>query len=214
LQVHIPVPTTSIQRTLISFATTNVIYKEFKPFHMERLIARISGNVQNVGYRARIADLAKAFNLTGMVENLKDGRVKIIAEGDHDMLSRFEEAISINDHLIQVSHIEKEYCSASGEFNRFYFADPGVIGYDQQEILEVIENVKTLVDMISNLDRKMDLLLENQEKYSAGFDAMINRIEEKNEILDKKAEMLDLKAALREKGIILIGLASFGSSAN
>jgi acylphosphatase len=185
-----------------------------KPFYMERLIAYISGNIQKVSYRARVVDLARAFNLTGLVENLKDGRVKIIAEGNHDMLSRFEEAISINDHLIQVSRVEKEYYPASGGFNGFYFADPGEIEYDQQEVLELIENVKAMVDIISNLDRKMDLLLENQEKYSAGFDAMVNRIEEKNEILNKKAEMLDLKATLRERGIILIGLASFGSSIN
>lgn len=43
---------------------------------------------------------------------------------------------------------------------------------------------------------------------------MIQRIEEKNEILNMRSEMLDLKTALKEKGIILIGVASFGSSAN
>lgn len=188
--------------------------KNSKPSSVERLIAHVSGSVQNFGYRARVAELAKAFSLKGVVESLKDGRVKIIAEGDRDKLSRFEEAINIKDHLIGVSRIEKEYCSASGEFNGFYFADPGENEYDQQEILEAIENIKALVVMVSDLDRKMDLLLENQEKYSAGFDEMINRIEEKNEILDKKADMLDLKATLREKGIIIIGLASFGSSIN
>lgn len=195
--------------------TAKVIYKEFKNhFHMERLIAHVSGNVQMVGYRARVAELAKAFSLKGVVESLKDGRVKIIAEGDHDKLSRFEEAIDIKDYFIQVSRIEKEYCPASGEFNGFYFADSGENEYDQREILEAIENVKALVDMISKMDGKMDLILENQEKYSAGFDEMINRIEEKNEILNMQANMSELKAALREKRIILIGLTSFGSSTN
>ncbi len=181
---------------------------------MERLIAHVSGNVQKVGYRARVANLARAFSLNGVVENLLDGRVKIIAEGDHEKLSRFEEAISIKDHLIQVTRIEKEYHPASMEFSGFYFADPGEYEIDPREILEAIENVKFLVDMILKLDQKMDLMLKNQEKYSANFDDMIQRIEEKNEILNMKAEMLDLKTALKEKGIILIGVASFGSSTN
>lgn len=203
---------------MISFsgnAAAKIIYKEFKNhFHMERLIAHVSGNVQKVGYRARVAELARAFSLKGVVESLKDGRVKIIAEGDHDKLNRFEEAINIKDYFIQVSRIEKEYCPASGEFNGFYFADPGENEYDQREILEAIENIKALVDMISKMDSKMDLILENQEKYSAGFDEMINRIEEKNEILNMQANISELKAALREKRIILIGLTPFGSSTN
>lgn len=181
---------------------------------MERLVALVSGNVQRVGYRGRVADLARAFSLNGLVENLKDGRVKIIAEGDHEKLSRFEEAIDIKDSLIQVSHIEKEYHPASMDFNGFYFADPGEHEIDPREILEAIENVKFLVDMISKLDQKMDLMLKNQEKYSDNFDEMIQRIEERNEILNMRSEMLDLKIALKEKGIILIGVASFGSSTN
>ncbi len=181
---------------------------------MERLVAHVSGNVQRVGYRARVADLARAFSLNGLVENLKDGRVKIIAEGDHEKLSRFEEAIDIKDPLIQVSHIEKEYHPASMEFNGFYFADPGEYEIDPREVLKAIESVKFLVDMISKLDRKMDLMLKNQEKYSANFDEMIQRIEERNEMLNMRSEMLDLKAILKEKGIILIGVASSASSIN
>lgn len=181
---------------------------------MERLVAHVSGNVQGVGYRARVADLARAFSLNGLVENLKDGRVKIIAEGDHEKLSRFEEAIDIKDPHIKVTHIEKEYHPASMDFNGFYFADPGEYEIDPREVLEAIENVKFLVDMILKLDQKMDLMLKNQEKYSANFDEMIQRIEERNEILNMRSEMLDLKAALKEKGIILIGVATFGSSTN
>jgi len=42
--------------------------------------------IQEVGYRARIVDIANAFGLKGMVENKKDGRVKIIAEGEDEKL--------------------------------------------------------------------------------------------------------------------------------
>jgi acylphosphatase len=49
---------------------------------MKRLVAFVSGSVQKVGYRARVVLLANALSLIGTIENLKDGRVKIIAEGD------------------------------------------------------------------------------------------------------------------------------------
>lgn len=59
----------------------------------KRLVAYVSGTVQKVGYRARMVDLAKALILTVTVENLDDGRVKIVAEGDGDKRKWFEEAI-------------------------------------------------------------------------------------------------------------------------
>ena len=60
-----------------------------------RLTAIVSGKVQEVGYRARVIDIANAFGLRGMVENPKDGRVKIIVEGEDEKIKWFENAIVI-----------------------------------------------------------------------------------------------------------------------
>jgi acylphosphatase len=73
---------------------------------MKRLVAFVSGSVQKVGYRARVVQLANALSLKGTIENLKDGRVKIIAEGDEERLRWFEEAIEIKNTLIQVTSVE------------------------------------------------------------------------------------------------------------
>ena len=54
--------------------------------------------------------------LKGTVENLDDGRVKIVAEGDEDKLKWFEEAINIKENLIQVSSVEREYSEPRGDF--------------------------------------------------------------------------------------------------
>ena len=40
-----------------------------------------SGRVQGVGFRARVLDLARGFEVTGRVSNLDDGRVHLFAEG-------------------------------------------------------------------------------------------------------------------------------------
>src|SRR5512137_1563272 len=87
---------------------------------MKRLTAYVSGSVQKTGYRAKVADFARMLKLTGTVENLDDGRVKIIAEGDEDKLKWFEDAVNIKNALIRVSSVEKEYSEPRGEFCKFY----------------------------------------------------------------------------------------------
>ncbi len=84
-----------------------------------KLTAFVSGNVQRVGYRARVIDIAKAFGLRGMIENQKDGRVKIIAEGDDEKLKWFESAIDIKNTLISVSAIVETYSPATDDFENF-----------------------------------------------------------------------------------------------
>jgi len=42
-------------------------------------------------------DIANAFGLKGMVEDLNDGRVLIIAEGEDKKLDWFEDAINIKN---------------------------------------------------------------------------------------------------------------------
>ena len=49
---------------------------------MQRLTAYISGKVQKTGYRARVVTIAQNLRLKGYVQNLDDGRVKVVAEGD------------------------------------------------------------------------------------------------------------------------------------
>ena len=50
----------------------------------------VSGRVQGVGFRAFVADAARAEGLAGWVKNLPDGRVEVHAEGDAEALARFE----------------------------------------------------------------------------------------------------------------------------
>jgi acylphosphatase len=66
---------------------------------MKRLTAYISSSVQKVVYRGRVVQMANALGLKGIIENLNDGRVKIVAEGEEDKLGWFEEAIEIKIRL-------------------------------------------------------------------------------------------------------------------
>jgi acylphosphatase len=85
---------------------------------MKRLVARVSGSIQKTGYRARVVDFARALGLKGIVQNLKDGSVQIIAEGDDTDLERFLKAIDIKNTIIHVSSISTVYSDATGDMLR------------------------------------------------------------------------------------------------
>jgi acylphosphatase len=52
------------------------------------------GNVQGVGFRYSVRQVAKGFDITGSVRNLPDGRVELLATGEQEELDAFVEAIA------------------------------------------------------------------------------------------------------------------------
>jgi len=52
-----------------------------------------AGRVQGVGFRYTVRQVASGFEVTGLVRNLLDGRVELVAEGDRDELEAFRAAI-------------------------------------------------------------------------------------------------------------------------
>ena len=59
----------------------------------ERLHIFYSGRVQGVGFRFTTKQVAQGFEVTGMVRNLPDGRVELVAEGQRGELEEFRRAI-------------------------------------------------------------------------------------------------------------------------
>ncbi len=58
-----------------------------------RLQAWFVGHVQGVGFRYQTVQLAQGFSVTGMVQNLADGRVYLEAEGAEAEVQAFLEAV-------------------------------------------------------------------------------------------------------------------------
>jgi acylphosphatase len=194
---------------------------------MKRLVAYVSGSVQKTGYRAKVTDFAGMLGLKGVVENLDDGRVKIVAEGDEDKLKWFEEAINIKNSLIQVASIEREYSEPRGDFSRFYkLMDKGET--DSRPDIAAV-HLKNLIGAVNglneNLGRKMDTMIGLQkdtielQKETIGLqkedlNSSENLLEEVREsrkdlkgYLEQRFEKLqsevtEMQAALRAKGII------------
>jgi acylphosphatase len=52
-----------------------------------------SGHVQGVGFRYTAKTAAAGFEISGIVRNLSDGRVELIAEGAREELEAFQAAL-------------------------------------------------------------------------------------------------------------------------
>ncbi len=63
------------------------------------------GNVQGVGFRYSVKQVAKGFDVIGWVRNLADGRVELQAAGEPSELAAFLDGIR-NSHLR--AHIRNE----------------------------------------------------------------------------------------------------------
>lgn len=166
---------------------------------MQRFTAYVSGKVQKTGYRARVVDIAKVLGLRGTVENLDDGRVKIIAEGPEDKLGWFEEAINIKNTLIQVSSIERERSPALGEFAKFYkLVEPGETDSRLDTAAAHLTDLVSAVNkMNDNLGGKMDLMIKGQDGLGSKMDLMIkgqeglgSKIDAMNDNLGGKMDLM------------------------
>ncbi len=71
---------------------------------LERREIRFRGRVQGVGFRYTTQHVAKDFDVTGFVQNLPDGRVLLVAEGDSREIDRFVLAI-----LQRLGHYVMDY---------------------------------------------------------------------------------------------------------
>ena len=197
----------------------------------KRLTAYVAGTVQKVGYRARVMDFAKMLGLNGTVENLDDGRVKIVAEGDEDKLKWFEEAIVIKNTLIIVSAIEKEYSEPKGEVSKFYkLVEKGetdsridAAEFHLKDLIAAVDRmngnlggkmdvmIKGQEDLSSNLGGKMDVMIDLQREMLNAEDDLLEEVQESRKDLKGyleqrfeklESEVTEMRSALIAKGII------------
>ena len=84
-----------------------------------RLQIYYSGRVQGVGFRYTVKTLVTGFEVTGMVRNLSDGRVELVAEGTKDELEAFRRAIQDSEVGRFIRSEETAWSEGTGAFRGF-----------------------------------------------------------------------------------------------
>lgn len=86
-----------------------------------RLTALISGQVTGVGYRRYVQTKARGLGLAGSVENLSDGRVEVVAEGQPAELERLLHWLKRGPTHARVVSVDVQWSEGTGmkEFHIF-----------------------------------------------------------------------------------------------
>lgn len=143
----------------------------------------VHGNVQKSHYRGRIVSIAKGMDITGTIQNLSNGNVKIVAEGERQIIDRFQDDINIRNFLIKVTNIErgKDLDIEEREYESFY----KLVGEGETD-----ERLDVAAELLKELAVEIKSGFEEQKEYSKRLDSFITRMDTHNLRLEKILERL------------------------
>ncbi len=74
----------------------------------------VAGLVQGVGFRFFVEDVGRREGIAGFVQNLDDGRVEAVVEGEVESVDRLERALQLGPPLARVDVVESEILLPTG----------------------------------------------------------------------------------------------------
>ncbi len=78
-----------------------------------------TGRVQGVGFRYTAREVACGYEVTGHVQNLSDGRVELVVEGEEEEVKAFLEGIQQSQLGSLIRHANVNWSPGTGQFSRF-----------------------------------------------------------------------------------------------
>ena len=158
----------------------------------------VSGKVQRTGYRDKIVELGRSIGLTGYAENLPDGRVKVVAEGEEKELAHLAKAASIKNALITVEDIESTYSEATGEFRDFYKLVKG--GETDERLDTAAHLLKELIDTTKHGFGSLNNTMNSGfNTMNSGFNTMNSGFNTITERQDRMLEKQDATIRILER---------------
>ncbi len=86
---------------------------------MKQVSARVWGLVQGVGFRYFVLRHARSLGLKGLVRNLDDGSVEVVAEGQAQALEQLLSRLQQGPPGAKVVRLDIEWSEASGQYRSF-----------------------------------------------------------------------------------------------
>lgn len=84
-----------------------------------RLKVLYSGNVQGVGFRFQTKQIATGYDVTGYVQNLSNGQVELVIEGEQLELRAFQQAVRESGLRPLIRQEQEFWAEAQSEFCGF-----------------------------------------------------------------------------------------------
>ena len=156
---------------------------------MRRVEIIAKGDVQRVGYRDAVQNIARKLRLSGIVQNVEPYDVRIVAEGEEDALKEFVNAVNIQERPIMVEELEVRWGDATGEFQYFR-----ILRGDWQEELGERFDVA-----IRYLQRSVELGEQNLAVGRENLSIGRMMLEKQDAMLEKQDRMLEKQDLMIEK---------------
>lgn len=155
---------------------------------MQRAVITVRGRVQKVGYRDFATEIADTMDITGIAENLPDGKsVRIVAEAEKNVLDEYIELLwAKEDPMIRVLDINVAFEPATGEYGFFDI----VYGDFQQE---AFERIGVAAIYLKRLDVGQNKILEKQEQTIAEIHGLDTSISSFHHDTVQRFDILDAK---------------------
>ena len=174
---------------------------------MKRAILIAKGKVQKVGYRDFVQDSARELGITGYVENLEDGNVKVVCEGKDAGINEFINGIKVKKAFLDVVETSVKYEEPTGEFEIFkilYGDVPEELGDRLGAALLYLGATNQKIDAgFKMLGEKQDQMLEKQDQMLEKQDQMLGKQDQmlgkQDQMLEKQDKTIDAIVGVSEK---------------
>lgn len=145
----------------------------------QRATIIVKGNVQKVGYSDFVYRVAESLEIKGSIENLTDGTVRIVAEGESKNLEEFINRIrNFSPPIGGINEVIIEFGEATNEFEHFNIV---------------------LRDMVSEISENLLPILLSIEKVSDRFEILIPILSEMNKKIEKIESILTTKETKKKR---------------
>ena len=166
---------------------------------MKRTVMQATGEVQKVGYRDFVQKAARKLGVVGTVENMRDGSVQIICEGEEEVIEKFKKAIKVKKDFIVVKNVRiVKTGKASGKLKYFdikYGSTPEEIGDRMGAGRLYIGRVEGAVDsMHTDINTRFDNLDSKYGEFGKDMKALRGDISDMKLLTSEFSEFKDLFA--------------------
>ncbi len=151
----------------------------------------VTGNVQDIGLRSLIEDIARLLDLKGFAFNDPDGSVKMVCCGDSSEISNFLKEIQIRGEQkgALIEDIKKEeitrHIYLPQRFIRLYTDELADTNRKLDVGIGVLKNIKSDTSVLPEINSKFDSFIMEQREHNKRMDEHNQRLEK---ILEKLAE--------------------------
>jgi len=167
----------------------------------------VRGSVQKVGYRDLVQEEALKLGVKGFVENLKDGRVRIVCEAEEEKVKQLIERINVKEELVYVESIDiVKKGPATGEFQYFEIRYGTLEEELGERMVAAVKYAKAMWDDMREVkadikEVKTDIkeMKTDIKEMKADIKEMKTDIKEmKDDIKEMKTDIKEMKADIKE----------------